>query len=65
MLLDCFDSLVVGDVARKPKQLAGDRSSKWSVLKVTHKKAVGSGGQWTRICGDDMLIVGLDDLNLF
>lgn len=64
VLLDCFDGLVLGGIARKPEQLAEDRSSKWSVLKGTHKKAVGSGGQWTRICGADMLMVGLDDLNL-
>lgn len=57
--------LMLGGIARKPKQLAGDKSSKWSLLKVTRKKAVGSGGQWIRICGADILMVGLDDLNLF
>lgn len=38
MLLDCFDGLVLGGVARKPEQLAEDRSSKWSMLKETIRK---------------------------
>lgn len=34
-------------------------------VKTNRKKALGSRRQWARVCGGDMLMVGVDDLSLF